>query len=114
MPQCWFCATALPAANATGRPRRFCRQACRQAHYEGSVTSKCGMQVVHADCLAYMPTMPPESVHCCLSSPPYFGLRDYQTGSWVGGDPDCGHLKGSPAKSIASSGLNHPESTSTG
>jgi DNA modification methylase len=31
------------------------------------------------------------SVHCVVTSPPYYGLRDYQTGHWVGGDEDCEH-----------------------
>lgn len=33
-------------------------------------------------------------VHTCVTSPPYFGLRDYQTGTWQGGDPNCDHSKG--------------------
>jgi DNA modification methylase len=37
------------------------------------------------------------SVQCIVTSPPYFGLRDYNTGSWVGGDPSCDHLKNPPA-----------------
>lgn len=32
-----------------------------------------------------------ESVHCIVTSPPYWGLRDYGTGTWVGGDGDCEH-----------------------
>jgi DNA modification methylase len=31
------------------------------------------------------------SVDCCVTSPPYWGLRDYGTGSWEGGDPFCDH-----------------------
>ena len=31
------------------------------------------------------------SVHCVVTSPPYFGLRDYQTARWEGGDPNCEH-----------------------
>jgi DNA modification methylase len=27
------------------------------------------------------------------TSPPYWGLRDYGTGEWVGGDPDCPHMR---------------------
>jgi DNA modification methylase len=30
----------------------------------------------------------------CVTSPPYYGLRDYGTAEWVGGDPDCDHLSG--------------------
>jgi len=31
------------------------------------------------------------SVQCVVTSPPYWGLRDYGTASWVGGDEDCDH-----------------------
>jgi len=31
------------------------------------------------------------SVRTCITSPPYFGLRDYGTASWEGGDPECPH-----------------------
>jgi DNA modification methylase len=34
-----------------------------------------------------------KSVHCVITSPPYFGLRDYGTGTWEGGDPQCDHVK---------------------
>lgn len=34
------------------------------------------------------------SVHCCVTSPPYYALRDYQTGRWEGGDPQCSHRVG--------------------
>ncbi len=37
--------------------------------------------------------LPAESVHCVVTSPPYWGLRDYGTGSWDGGDADCDHNK---------------------
>jgi len=32
-------------------------------------------------------------VQCVVTSPPYFGLRDYGTGTWRGGDPACSHLR---------------------
>jgi DNA modification methylase len=32
------------------------------------------------------------SVDCVVTSPPYWGLRDYGTGYWHGGKPDCPHL----------------------
>ncbi len=31
------------------------------------------------------------SVHTIVTSPPYYGLRDYGTAKWEGGDPDCKH-----------------------
>lgn len=38
-----------------------------------------------------MKTLPAKSVQTCVTSPPYYGLRDYGTASWEGGDPDCEH-----------------------
>jgi DNA modification methylase len=37
--------------------------------------------------------MPDESVNCVVTSPPYWGLRDYGTAEWQGGSEDCDHLK---------------------
>lgn len=31
-------------------------------------------------------------VQCIVTSPPYWGLRDYGTGTWKGGDAECDHL----------------------
>ena len=31
----------------------------------------------------------------CVTSPPYYGLRDYGTGTWEGGDPNCSHKRDS-------------------
>lgn len=33
--------------------------------------------VHHGDCRDVLPTLPAESVHCVVTSPPYFGLRSY-------------------------------------
>lgn len=43
---------------------------------------------------AVMSEMPAESVHCVITSPPYWGLRDYGTATWDGGDTDCDHRIG--------------------
>jgi len=32
-----------------------------------------------------------QSVQCAITSPPYWGLRDYGTASWIGGDAECDH-----------------------
>lgn len=36
------------------------------------------------DCLQELQTLPDESVHCCITSPPYFGLRDYGMAGQIG------------------------------
>lgn len=38
-------------------------------------------------------TFEDDSIDCCVTSPPYYGLRDYGTGTWVGGDPNCPHRR---------------------
>lgn len=43
------------------------------------------------DVLEVLSELPDESVQCVVTSPPYWGLRDYGTGSWDGGDSDCDH-----------------------
>ncbi len=35
-----------------------------------------------------------QSVHMCVTSPPYWGLRDYGTATWEGGDSECDHVAG--------------------
>src|SRR5690606_30385445 len=46
------------------------------------------------DCREMLRTLPDESVHCVVTSPPYWGLRDYGTATWEGGDPECQHRVG--------------------
>jgi DNA modification methylase len=36
--------------------------------------------------------IPDNSIQSCITSPPYWGLRDYGTATWEGGDPSCDHL----------------------
>lgn len=37
--------------------------------------------------------IPDSSVQTVVTSPPYWGLRDYGTATWVGGDPECSHRR---------------------
>ena len=46
----------------------------------------------HGDALTVLRTLPDVSVNCCITSPPYYGLRDYGTAKWEGGDPACDHI----------------------
>jgi len=49
--------------------------------------------ILVGDALERLRELPDESVDCCVTSPPYFNLRDYGTGKWEGGDPSCDHFK---------------------
>ncbi len=46
------------------------------------------------DVLERLRELPDESVQCVVTSPPYWGLRDYGTGQWEGGDAGCEHKQG--------------------
>lgn len=50
-------------------------------------------KIITGDCIDRLKDLPDESVNCVVTSPPYYGLRDYGTGTWVGGDPDCPHRR---------------------
>jgi DNA modification methylase len=50
-------------------------------------------------------TIPDQSIQCCVTSPPYWGLRDYGTATWDGGDPSCDH-QGKPMATRANVNKN--------
>lgn len=50
------------------------------------------VRVLEGDCRDVLPTLPDASVQCVVTSPPYFGLRDYQLPPSIwGGDATCEH-----------------------
>ena len=49
------------------------------------------VNILIGDCREVLRTLPSESVHCVVTSPPYWGLRDYGTAKWEGGDAGCDH-----------------------
>ena len=51
--------------------------------------------ILQGNCLEILKTLPDSSINCCITSPPYYGLRDYGTSKWIGGDPECDHVIGS-------------------
>ena len=48
-------------------------------------------RILIGDARKRLAELPAGSVRTCVTSPPYFGLRDYGTASWDGGDPECPH-----------------------
>jgi DNA modification methylase len=47
--------------------------------------SNAGMhQILTGDCREILPTLPDESVQCCVTSPPYYALRDYRVDGQFG------------------------------
>lgn len=52
-------------------------------------------RILVGDCIEMMRTLPDQSVHTCITSPPYFGLRDYGVDGQIG-------LESSPREFIES------------
>ena len=50
-------------------------------------------RVLTGDCRQTLKDVEAGSVQTCITSPPYWGLRDYGTASWEDGDPDCDHVE---------------------
>jgi len=51
------------------------------------------VKLLRGDCRDVLKTLPDQSVHCCVTSPPYFGLRDYGHDGQIG-------LESSPAEYV--------------
>lgn len=60
--------------------------------------------IYNDDALSALKTMADESVDCIITSPPYYGLRDYGTGKWIGGDANCPHYRVSKRSDATSTG----------
>jgi DNA modification methylase len=63
------------------------------------------VKILTGDCRDVMRSLLEKSVHCVVTSPPYWGLRDYQIPPSIwGGDADCEHDWG---EEIAINATNH-------
>lgn len=51
-------------------------------------------EILVGDVRSRLAEIPDKSVQCVVTSPPYWGLRDYGTASWDGGDTNCDHRVG--------------------
>ena len=45
------------------------------------------VSILHGDCREVLRTLPDASVHCVVTSPPYYGLRDYGVAGQLGMEP---------------------------
>jgi len=48
--------------------------------------------ILQGDVIDKLKEIADSTVQCVVTSPPYWGLRDYGTASWEGGDENCEHL----------------------
>ena len=51
------------------------------------------IKYLEGNCIDKIKELEDNSIDCVVSSPPYFGLRDYGTAQWQGGNPNCEHKK---------------------
>lgn len=51
------------------------------------------VEILQGDCREVLKTLPEGSINMCVTSPPYYGLRNYGTATWTGGDPKCDHVE---------------------
>ena len=49
--------------------------------------------ILIGDVRSQLQTIPDNSVQCVVTSPPYWGLRDYGTATWTGGTAECAHRR---------------------
>jgi len=49
------------------------------------------IKIIQGNNLDSIKSLESESINTCVTSPPYWGLRDYGTATWVGGDEGCDH-----------------------
>jgi len=50
-------------------------------------------KILQGDVIEKLKELESESVQCIVTSPPYWGLRDYGTAEWVGGYEYCNHYR---------------------
>ena len=51
------------------------------------------IKILQGNCIDKLKELDDQSVQCVVTSPPYWGLRDYGTAIWEGGKEDCPHFR---------------------
>ena len=51
------------------------------------------IKILHGNVFDKIKELNENSIDCVVTSPPYWGLRDYGTGTWIGGDKNCPHKR---------------------
>ena len=58
------------------------------------------LTIYGGDCREVLASLPADSVDCVVTSPPYWGLRDYGTATWEGGRAECDHNPQKPDRAL--------------
>lgn len=56
------------------------------------------VEILLGDAIDRVKTLDEKSIQTVITSPPYWGLRDYGTATWEGGDSKCEHTISMPSK----------------
>lgn len=74
-------------------------------------------EIRQGDALAVLRMLETASVQTCVTSPPYYNLRDYGSATWDGGDAECQHAArrcaGPNDKSFTNEGSSRDKPTNT-
>lgn len=76
-----------PATRNHGAVLTIPPQSLREGDLMENTVQSRTFQILQGDALAVLRTLPSESVHCCITSPPYWGLRDYGVIGQLGLEP---------------------------
>jgi len=68
------------------------------------------INILQGDCIESLNKLEDQSINTCITSPPYWGLRDYGTAEWDGGDINCDHKVGRETRG----GLSDKQKTTKG
>jgi site-specific DNA-methyltransferase (cytosine-N4-specific) len=71
-------------------------------------------QIYLGNSLDVLKELTAESVHCVVTSPPYWGLRDYGTADWDGGDSECDHSCGGQVNQTKDAGTSRGDIYTSG
>jgi hypothetical protein len=66
-------------------------------------------KILQGDCLSVLKTLPSKSIQMCVTSPPYYALREYGTAKWEGGDINCDHIEINSLRRDSPGGFHNSE-----
>src|SRR5262245_36961247 len=80
-----------------------------QTNLNGEPESPEPLCILQGDCREVLRSIPDKSTHCCVTSPPYWGLRDYGLPPTIcGGESNCVH-DWTELLQPAANGIRHSE-----
>ena len=66
-------------------------------------------KILQGDVIERLKDINDNTIQCVVTSPPYWGLRDYGTATWIGGDKDCNHFRDNHVSNSCTTGHNNSQ-----